>query len=125
MNRSNGISYCVYPCPCGYYGDPTKECTCAPSMVTRCQKRTSEAGPWVCGPLLDRIDIHEVPRVPAPCEKLTGERSGESSLVVSARVQAARERQHARFASHDAVVLNTRVVCNADTRSGPPTCACA
>ena len=33
------------PCPCGYYGDPTKECTYAPSMVTRYQKRTSEAGP--------------------------------------------------------------------------------
>ena len=33
------------PCRCGYYGDPTKECTCTPSMVTRYQKRTSEAGP--------------------------------------------------------------------------------
>jgi len=89
------------PCPCGYYGDPTKECTCAPSMVTRYQKRIS-------GPLLDRIDIHvEVPRV--PYEKLTSERVGESSSVVSARVQAARERQHARFASHD-----SRVLCNAD-----------
>ena len=73
------------PCPCGYYGDPTKECTCAPSMVTRYQKRIS-------GPLLDRIDIHvEVPRV--PYEKLTGERLGEPSSVVAARVEAARERQ--------------------------------
>jgi magnesium chelatase family protein len=61
------------PCPCGYYGDPTKECTCAPSMVTRYQKRIS-------GPLLDRIDIHiEVPRV--PYEKLTSERLGESFLT--------------------------------------------
>ena len=89
------------PCPCGYYGDPTKECTCAPSMVTRYQKRIS-------GPLLDRIDIHvEVPRV--PYEKLTGERLGEPSSVVAARVEAARERQRKRFASHD-----SRVVCNAD-----------
>ena len=38
------------PCPCGYYGDPTKECTCAPSMVTRYQKRTSEVGLEVSGP---------------------------------------------------------------------------
>ncbi len=89
------------PCPCGYYGDPTKECTCAPSMVTRYQKRIS-------GPLLDRIDIHvEVPRV--PYEKLTGERLGEPSAIVAARVEAARERQRKRFASHD-----SRVVCNAD-----------
>ena len=89
------------PCPCGYYGDPTKECTCAPSMVTRYQKRIS-------GPLLDRIDIHvEVPRV--PYEKLTGERLGEPSSVVAARVEAARDRQRKRFASHD-----SRVMCNAD-----------
>jgi len=52
--------------------------------------------------------------VPASREKLTGERMGESSSVVSARVQTARERQHARFASHDAVVPNARVVRNAD-----------
>jgi predicted ATPase with chaperone activity len=51
----------------------------------------------------------QVPRVPASREKLTGERVGESSSVVSARVQAARERQHTHFASHD-----SRVVCNAD-----------
>ena len=70
---------------------------------------------WVSGPLLDRIDIHvQVPRVPASREKLTGERVGESSSVVSTRVQAARERQHARFTSHDAVVPNARIVCNAD-----------
>ncbi|MGB2694862.1 MAG: YifB family Mg chelatase-like AAA ATPase, partial [Dehalococcoidia bacterium] len=43
------------PCPCGFYGDPTKECTCSESTVSRYQKRIS-------GPLLDRIDIFvEVP----------------------------------------------------------------
>jgi magnesium chelatase family protein len=89
------------PCPCGFYGDPTKECTCSPSMVTRYQKRIS-------GPLLDRIDIHvEVPRV--PYEKLTAERTGEPSSVVSARIEAARERQRTRFASSDG-----HVHCNAD-----------
>ncbi len=89
------------PCPCGYYGDPTKECTCTPAVVTRYQKRIS-------GPLLDRIDIHvDVPRV--PYEKLTGEHMGEPSRVVGARVEAARERQRARFAGSD-------LACNAEMR---------
>ncbi len=51
MNRSGGIVVCEYPCPCGYYGDPTKECTYSPAMVTNYQKRISD-------PLLDRIDNH-------------------------------------------------------------------
>jgi len=43
------------PCPCGFYGDSQKPCTCAAPVVTKYQKRIS-------GPLLDRIDIHiEVP----------------------------------------------------------------
>ena len=54
------------PCPCRYYGDTQKACTCAPALVTKYQKRIS-------GPLLDRIDIHiEVPRV--DYEKLSGDR---------------------------------------------------
>ena len=45
------------PCPCGYFGDSLKPCTCSPVVVTKYQKRIS-------GPLLDRIDIHiEVSRV--------------------------------------------------------------
>lgn len=78
------------PCPCGYYGDPVKACTCASSTITRYQKRLS-------GPLLDRIDIHvDVPRV--DYEKLSDSRLGESSDVVRQRVEAARQRQRQRFA---------------------------
>lgn len=78
------------PCPCGYYGDPIKPCTCAPATVTKYQKRIS-------GPLLDRIDIHiEVPRV--EYEKLSDHRLGEPSETIRKRVEAARERQHQRFA---------------------------
>ncbi|MEW6029006.1 MAG: YifB family Mg chelatase-like AAA ATPase [Chloroflexota bacterium] len=86
------------PCPCGYYGDPVKPCTCAPSTVTKYQKRIS-------GPLLDRIDIHiEVPRV--DYEKLSSDRLGESSDAIRARIEAARQRQRERFAKSDSVVAN-------------------
>jgi magnesium chelatase family protein len=89
------------PCPCGYFSDPVKECTCSPSTITRYQKRIS-------GPLLDRIDIHiEVPRV--DYEKLSDERLGEPSDHVQDRVEAARERQRERFAESE-------LSCNADMR---------
>jgi magnesium chelatase family protein len=77
------------PCPCGYYGDPVKECTCSMSAITRYQKRIS-------GPMLDRIDIHiEVPRI--EYEKLSDDRLGEPSARVRERVEAARARQRRRF----------------------------
>jgi magnesium chelatase family protein len=77
------------PCPCGYYGDAVKACTCSSSTVTKYQKRIS-------GPLLDRIDIHiEVPRV--EYEKLSDDRLGEPSAAIQARVEAARQRQRDRF----------------------------
>ena len=78
------------PCPCGYYGDTQKQCTCSPSAITTYQKRIS-------GPLLDRIDmlIH-VPRV--EYQKLSSARLGESSVDIRQRVVKARERQAKRFA---------------------------
>ncbi len=97
------IAHCVYLCPCGYYGDPVKECTCSLTNVMRYQKRIS-------GPLLDRIDIHiEVPRV--DYEKLSGDRLGETSAKIRERVEAARERQHKRFAGTD-------LQCNGDMGPG-------
>jgi len=94
------------PCPCGYFGDPLKPCTCAPSMVTKYQKKIS-------GPLLDRIDIHvEVPRV--DYEKLSGERAGETSESIRARVQNARDIQRARLSN----IKSSEIVCNADMRVG-------
>ncbi len=86
------------PCPCGYYGDPVKPCTCSSSTVTKYQKRVS-------GPLLDRIDIHlQVPRV--EYEKLSDNRVGEPSDRIRARVEAARDRQRVRFASLEGVASN-------------------
>ncbi len=98
------------PCPCGWYGDPVKPCTCAPSAVTKYQKRLS-------GPLLDRIDIHiEVPRV--DYEKLSSDRLGEPSAVIRQRVEAARRRQRERFAALDQADGSKpyTITCNADMR---------
>lgn len=103
------------PCPCGYYGDPIKACTCSSSTITRYQKRIS-------GPLLDRIDINiEVPRV--EYEKLSDNRFGEPSAAVRQRVEAAREIQRRRFSAEldqpdeensTHPNLSARIWCNAD-----------
>jgi len=101
------------PCPCGYYGDPVKPCTCSSSTVTKYQKRIS-------GPLLDRIDIHiEVPRV--EYDKLSAQRLGEPSAVIQARVEAARQRQRNRFAEdpkhpQDVSDPQKMLTCNAEMR---------
>jgi magnesium chelatase family protein len=113
------------PCPCGYYGDPIKPCTCAPSTVTKYQKRIS-------GPLLDRIDIHvEVPRV--DYQKLSDDRLEEASAAIRTRVERACELQRRRFAGSEESSVNPakggagrpassfealNVVCNADMRVG-------
>ena len=77
------------PCPCGYYGDPKKECSCSPSMVSKYQRRIS-------GPLMDRMDVFvEVPSV--EYEKLVDSDQGEGSASVQKRVEAAREVQRVRF----------------------------
>ena len=87
------------PCPCGYYGDPLKECTCSPGLVSRYQKRIS-------GPFIDRVDIFvEVPRI--DYEKLADERLGEQSEKVQARVKATRYQQQERF-------TGTKLTCNAE-----------
>ncbi len=84
-------------------GEPVKECTCSPAIVTRYQKRLS-------GPLLDRIDIHvEVPRV--EYEKLASESALGRSEPVRRRVEEARERQRRRFEGR-------RLSCNGEMGPG-------
>ncbi len=93
------------PCPCGYYGDPVKPCTCSAAIITKYQKRIS-------GPLLDRIDIHiEVPRL--EYDKLSERRLGESSSAIQARVEAARQIQRQRFAQFSNKTAEL-LTCNAD-----------
>ena len=77
------------PCPCGFYGDPKRECRCSPSMITKYRNKIS-------GPLLDRIDIHvEVPAV--KYKEMAGDSTGEPSEKIRARVEYARVVQRERF----------------------------
>jgi magnesium chelatase family protein len=87
------------PCPCGYYGDSLRPCTCAPGLVSRYQKRIS-------GPFLDRMDIFvEVPHI--DYDKLSDNRLCEPSSNVQKRVVAARIRQQERF-------TGSKFICNAE-----------
>ena len=73
------------PCPCGFYGDPTRECRCTPGIIQRYLAKVS-------GPLLDRIDMHiEVPAV--PFKELRGKSDGVTSAHIRERVEAARDIQ--------------------------------
>ncbi len=86
------------PCPCGFLGDPTKDCTCSALHVQRYRAKIS-------GPLLDRIDIQvEVPAV--RYKELADQSTGETSETIRARVDRARDVQLARFAGR-------KIFCNA------------
>ncbi|MBP1561288.1 MAG: YifB family Mg chelatase-like AAA ATPase [Oscillospiraceae bacterium] len=86
------------PCPCGYYGHPTRECICGKKQVSAYLSKVS-------GPLLDRFDIHvEVP--PVEFDHISSSAKEESSAAIRERVQAAREVQNRRF-------KGTGISCNA------------
>ncbi|WP_101696760.1 YifB family Mg chelatase-like AAA ATPase [Clostridium minihomine] len=86
------------PCPCGYFGHPTKSCICTAHAVDRYLSKIS-------GPLLDRMDLHvEVP--PVEFDVLSSSQKSESSSQIRERVNAARERQNQRF-------QGTSISCNA------------
>ena len=79
------------PCPCGFFGHPTRRCTCPPGAAQRYLSRVS-------GPLLDRLDIHiEVP--PVDFKRLASEEKSEASEIVRERIERARETQQQRFKS--------------------------
>src|SRR3984893_19575318 len=76
------------PCPCGFYGDTSRECRCTPGIIQRYLGKIS-------GPLLDRIDIHiEVPAV--AYKELRGKDDGITSAEIRGRVVAARDIQQRR-----------------------------
>ncbi len=86
------------PCPCGFYTDPTKECTCTQIQIQKYMAKIS-------GPLLDRIDLHiEVPAV--KYKDLSSKTEGESSSKIRERVMAAREIQMRRFKGRKGLFSN-------------------
>ena len=88
------------PCPCGFAGDPSRECRCAPPLMARYRDRLS-------GPLRDRLDLTvDVPAL--PLDVLGADAGGESSAAVRARVVAARARQAARHAG-DVIMTNAEL----------------
>ena len=89
------------PCPCGFFGDPTRPCSCNPGTISKYLMRIS-------GPLLDRIDIHiEVPRLKD--QELVNQPTGEGSAAIRARVIRAREVQSRRFAGDGGIHCNAHM----------------
>jgi magnesium chelatase family protein len=88
------------PCPCGFYGDRSRECQCTPHQIRRYRSRLS-------GPLLDRLDIQvEVP--PVPVRELGAEGQPEASSQIRGRVAVARARQTDRY-RRDGVYCNAQL----------------
>ena len=104
------------PCPCGFLGDPKRECICTTLQIQRYRAKIS-------GPLLDRIDLHmEVPSV--PYKDLAGISEGSSSAEILNRVMGARKIQEERFARTKIFTnarMNSRHIkkyCEIDSESG-------
>jgi len=108
------LAAAMNPCPCGYYTDPNRECTCTIGMIERYMSKVS-------GPLLDRIDIHiEVPAV--NFKDLSSANLGETSEQIRNRVVAARKVQQERFKEFPRLHSNAdmgskevRIFCNLDS----------
>jgi magnesium chelatase family protein len=89
------------PCPCGWHGQASGRCRCAPADVDRYRGRLS-------GPLLDRIDMHvEVPAVPR--DELLAQPAGEASAAVRARVARARAQALARQGKPNAMLAGAEI----------------
>jgi len=94
------------PCPCGYYGDPEKECSCSAYEVFRYQKKIS-------GPLLDRIDIQiNVPRV--KFENLKNNDKEVHKICFKDLVKNAREMQKERFSENKLNILTNSEMSSKD-----------
>lgn len=89
------------PCPCGYYGHPSKECICQPGARQRYMNKIS-------GPLLDRIDI-QIDVSPVEFDDISSTAPSESSASIRERVVRAREIQNERFRGVKGVHCNAQM----------------
>lgn len=89
------------PCPCGYYGHPTKACICPPGGVQRYMNKIS-------GPLLDRIDL-QIEISPVPFEDISSIQEAEKSENIRERVVKARTIQQHRFKNEKGVHCNAQM----------------
>lgn len=89
------------PCPCGYYGHPTRPCTCTPGAVAKYMNKIS-------GPLLDRIDLH-VEIEPVAFDDIASTEPAESSAAIRARVIEARRIQEERFRNEKGIYCNAQM----------------
>lgn len=89
------------PCPCGYYGHPTKKCVCSEYQRQHYLSKIS-------GPLLDRIDL-QIDVQPVNFNDISSKQAGESSVDIRKRVVAARALQTARFAGTPEVHCNAQM----------------
>lgn len=80
------------PCPCGFYGDPFHECSCAPHQIQKYMSKLS-------GPLIDRIDI-QIEVAPVKFADLEKNQSLDS-ITIKERVERARQRQLERYKKHN------------------------
>ncbi len=86
------------PCPCGYYGHPTRKCICSKNKVEKYLSKVS-------GPMIDRFDIH-VELAPVEFGDISSTQKSETSKVIRERVQKVRDIQNQRF-------KGTAITCNA------------
>jgi magnesium chelatase family protein len=95
------LAAAMNPCPCGFFGDATRECHCSPTQIQRYVSKIS-------GPLLDRIDIHiEVPAV--KYKELRGDTEIETSASVRERVLRARQIQAERYKTEKGLYANAQM----------------
>ena len=102
------------PCPCGYFGDSEKKCSCTPSQIQMYRRKLS-------GPLMDRIDLFiNVPQL--KYEKLVAPDEENFSQKIRQRVEKAREKQLERFSTNktnsEMEIPKIKKYCQIDSQSG-------